>query len=76
MLFIDHLGKIRADNPKASKYEQIGQVSQGLKNIAKELDVCVIALSQLSRECERRNDKHPMLSDIRDSGNVAIINYL
>lgn len=70
LLFIDHLGKIKADNPKATKYEQIGQVSQGLKNIAKELDVCVIALSQLSRECERRNDKHPILSDIRDSGNV------
>lgn len=70
IIFIDHIGKVRPDNLKASRNDQIGQITEGLKNMAKELDVCVVALSQLSREVEHRADKRPQLSDLRDSGNI------
>lgn len=70
IIIIDHIGKIKPDNLKASRNDQVGQISEGLKNLAKELDACVIALSQLNRECEKRADKHPQLSDLRDSGNL------
>lgn len=70
ILIVDHIGKIKPDNLKASRNDQIGQISEGLKTLAKDLDICVIALSQLSRACETRNDKHPQLSDLRDSGNL------
>jgi replicative DNA helicase len=70
VLVVDHIGKIIPDNLKATRNDQIGQISEGLKDIAKELHVCVVALSQLSRKCEERSDKHPMLSDLRDSGNI------
>lgn len=70
VVVVDHLGKVRPDNPKASRNDQIGQITEGLKNLAKDLNVCVVALSQLSRDCEKRYDKKPMLSDLRDSGNI------
>lgn len=70
ILFIDHIGKIKPDNPRASRNDQVGQISEGLKNLAKDLDVCVVALSQLNRAVESRTDKHPQLSDLRDSGNL------
>lgn len=67
---IDHIGKIKPDNLKASRNDQIGQITDGLKNMAKDLNVCTVILSQLSRGCESRVDKFPMLSDLRDSGNI------
>lgn len=70
VIVIDHIGKIQPDNLKASRNDQLGQVSQGLKILAKELNVCVVALSQLSRKCEDRSDKNPQLADLRDSGNL------
>jgi replicative DNA helicase len=70
IIFIDHIGKIRPDNIKASRNDQIGQISEGLKNIAKDLNICVVVLSQLNRAVEARTDKHPTMSDLRDSGNI------
>lgn len=70
VIFVDHIGKIKPDNLKSSRNDQIGQICNGLKAIAKELNVCVVVLSQLNRACEQRNNKRPMLSDLRDSGNV------
>lgn len=70
LVVIDHLGKVRPDNPKASRYEQIGQISGDCKNLAKELNAPVVLLCQLSRAVEQREDKRPQLSDLRDSGNI------
>ena len=68
VVLIDHIGKVRPDNAKASKNDQIGQISEGFKNMAMDLDICCVVLSQLNREVEKRTDKHPVMSDLRDSG--------
>ena len=68
-IFIDHLQIIRLQNTM-SRNDAIGEVTRKLKIIAKELDINVMLLSQLSRACEVRVDKRPMLSDLRDSGNI------
>jgi replicative DNA helicase len=71
LLVIDYLQLLRGHNAKESnRVQEIGEISQGLKAIAKELDIPVIALSQLSRAVESRDDKRPQLSDLRDSGNI------
>ena len=70
VIFIDHIGKIRPSNLRASRNDQLGEISEGLKTLAKDLNVTVVALSQLSRACEARTDKRPQLADLRDSGNL------
>lgn len=69
-VFIDHIGLVRPNDLRGTRNDQIGQISKDLKAMAKDLEVCVIALSQLSRACESRPDKHPMMNDLRDSGNI------
>ncbi|MCB2294677.1 DnaB-like helicase C-terminal domain-containing protein [Clostridium algoriphilum] len=68
VIFVDHIGKVRPDNPKATKNDQIGQISEEFKNMAMDLDICCVVLSQLNREVEKRTDKHPIMSDLRNSG--------
>lgn len=67
LIVIDHAGKVRVPG-NASLYERQTTVARGLKDMAKELEVPVILLVQLSRASEKREDKRPLLSDIRDSG--------
>jgi replicative DNA helicase len=70
LIIIDYLQLMRPENSSDSRVEQIGQISRGLKMLARELKVPVIAVSQLSRAVESRPDKKPLLSDLRESGQI------
>jgi len=69
-VIVDYLQLLRAESRSENRAEIIGQMSRGLKMLARELDVPVVALSQLNRSVESRNPKIPMLSDLRESGAV------
>lgn len=69
VIIIDHLSLMNIQKGQ-TRDAAIGEVTRGLKILAKELDVCVILICQLSRAVEQRNDKRPMLSDLRESGNI------
>ncbi len=69
ILFVDYLQLVTFESAK-TREQEISNISRGLKAIAKELDIPVIALSQLSREVEKRVNKRPVLSDLRDSGSI------
>lgn len=68
MVVIDYLQLIAPARRKDSRQQEVSEISRELKILAKELGVPVLALSQLSREVEKRSDKEPALSDLRDSG--------
>ena len=69
-LFVDYLQLVRPAGAKENRVNEISEITQGLKAIAKELDIPVMALSQLSRQVENREDKRPQLSDLRESGSI------
>lgn len=70
LLVIDYLQLVNPEERRAPRHEQIGAVSRRLKCLALELQICVIAMSQLNRQSEERPDHKPRLSDLRDSGNI------
>ncbi len=69
VLIVDYLQLLRAGS-KENRVQEVSEITQGLKAIAKELNIPVIALSQLSRAVENREDKRPQLSDLRESGSI------
>ncbi|GKV65210.1 MULTISPECIES: DnaB-like helicase C-terminal domain-containing protein [unclassified Sporosarcina] len=70
IIFIDYLQIIRPDGNPGNQTQSIGQISADLKNMAKEFNCPVVVLSQLSRAVEQRQEKRPIMSDLRDSGNI------
>ena len=70
MVVVDYIQLMRAANFRDGRVQEISEITQGLKAIAKELSVPVLALSQLSRAVEQRDDKKPILADLRESGSI------
>jgi len=70
-IMVDHMGLVAAsDRYRGNKVNEVGEVSSGLMRLSREMDIGVIALAQLNRGVESRDDKRPNLSDLRASGNI------
>jgi len=70
MIIIDYLQLMQTSGKSENRTNEISEISRSLKSLAKELDVPVVALSQLNRNLEARTDKRPVLSDLRESGSI------
>ena len=70
LVVIDYLQLISSNNKNGSRQEEVSNISRSLKQMARELKVPVIALAQLSREVEKREDKRPQMADLRESGSI------
>ena len=70
LIIVDHLGLMQADYRIENRVQEISYISRSLKALARELNVPVLAVSQLSRAAEWRAEHRPQLSDLRDSGSI------
>lgn len=70
LVVIDYLQLLSGSNPGAGRVNEVSEISRTLKEMARELKIPVIALSQLSRQVERRDDKKPLMADLRESGSI------
>lgn len=70
LVMVDYLGLIEPDEKTENRVQEMSKISRGIKQLAREFDVPVLALAQLSRNVESRQNKRPMLSDLRDSGSL------
>jgi replicative DNA helicase len=69
-VFLDYIQLCQGGTNRGNRQEVVSEISRGLKVIAKEFDVGVVGLSQLNRDLEKRDDKRPMVSDLRESGSL------
>jgi len=69
-IYVDYVQRIKASNTTIPKHEQVGEVVMGLKELARELDIPVIALAQINRAVDTRPDKRPRMGDLKDSGTI------
>jgi replicative DNA helicase len=70
IIFVDYLQLLKTPYRFATRQEEVAEISRSLKALAKELEVPVVALAQLSRQVEQRSDKRPQLADLRESGQI------
>jgi len=70
LIIVDYLQLLSGSNPSVGRVNEVSEISRTLKEMARELKVPVIALSQLSRQVERRDDKKPLMADLRESGSI------
>ena len=70
LVLIDYLQLIKSERQRDSRVNELSEITRSLKQLAKEFDLPVVSLSQLSRQVENRDDKRPLLSDLRESGSI------